>query len=496
MTMTARYRKILLYILILAVMIPAFPTASLADGREAPAPAYFDIEQSVETIKVGLNSGSSALYEARLLNKTGSGYALGYYDYARVFHELAYTDCAALSMRGDVGFVLPDDTKVGPYHMLLNAVYGSFEEAKSAADGLWGGFPAYINGQYRVLVGAYANESKTYEAINDRRTDAQAFTGSEFSVLAAESDTWELKFLYDNGRSTKLSVRPVGADKPETWFGGNAYCGDFEFIRSGNRLAVINYVGLEDYVKGVLPYEMNGDWPLEALKAQAVCARTYALNNINAYCDNGFDLRNDTYSQVYRGMTGTTESTDNAAELTGGMLVRYRGAVCKVYYMSSDGGSTDSSANVFSQRRAYLSGTEDPYEADIDFYNKTWKSELRSESIIYRLSRYGHELAEIAEINSVHSDMGNVNELEIKDVDGKTISISGEDCFRELGLNSLHYRVSKQTNEDGETVFVFEGGGWGHNCGMSQWGAYSMAHDHGADFNDIIDFYFNGAYIG
>lgn len=496
MTMTARYRKILLYILILAVMIPAFPTASLADGREAPAPAYFDIEQSVETIKVGLNSGSSALYEARLLNKTGSGYALGYYDYARVFHELAYTDCAALSMRGDVGFVLPDDTKVGPYHMLLNAVYGSFEEAKSAADGLWGGFPAYINGQYRVLVGAYANESKTYEAINDRRMDAQAFTGSEFSVLAAESDTWELKFLYDNGRSTKLSVRPVGADKPETWFGGNAYCGDFEFIRSGNRLAVINYVGLEDYVKGVLPYEMNGDWPLEALKAQAVCARTYALNNINAYCDNGFDLRNDTYSQVYRGMTGTTESTDNAAELTGGMLVRYRGAVCKVYYMSSDGGSTDSSANVFSQRRAYLSGTEDPYEADIDFYNKTWKSELRSESIIYRLSRYGHELSEISEINSVHSDMGNVNELEIKDVDGKTISISGEDCFRELGLNSLHYRVSKQTNEDDETVFVFEGGGWGHNCGMSQWGAYSMAHDHGADFNDIIDFYFNGAYIG
>ena len=92
--------------------------------------------------------------------------------------------------------------------------------------------------------------------------------------------------------------------------------------------------------------------------------------------------------------------------------------------------------------------------------------------------------------------MGNVIELEIKDVDGKTISISGEDCFRELGLNSLHYRVSKQTNEDGETVFVFEGGGWGHNCGMSQWGAYSMAHDHGADFNDIIDFYFNGAYIG
>ena len=496
MIMTARYSKILLYILILAVMLTALPASACAESEAAPAPVYFDIDPSVETIKVGLNSGNSALYEAKLQNKTGSGYTLGYYDCTRVFHKLGYTDCAALSVRGDVGFVLPDDTKVGPYHMILNAVYGSFEEAKSAADGLWGGFPAYINGQYRVLVGAYANESKTYMAINDRGMDAQAFTGSEFSLLAAETDTWELKFLYDNGRTTKLSVRPAGTDKPETWFGGNAYCGDFEFMRSGYRLAVINYVGLEDYVKGVLPYEMNGEWPLEALKAQAVCARTYALNNINAYYDNGFDLRNDTYSQVYRGMTGTTEKTDAAAELTSGKLVRYRGAVCKVYYMSSDGGSTDSGANVFSQRRAYLVGTEDPYEADVEFYNKTWKSELKSESIIYRLSRYGHELADISEINAVYSDMDNVIELEIKDVDGKTISISGEYCFRQLGLNSLHYRVSKQENEEGETVLVFQGGGWGHNCGMSQWGAYSMAYNHGADCNEIIDFYFNGANIG
>ena len=92
--------------------------------------------------------------------------------------------------------------------------------------------------------------------------------------------------------------------------------------------------------------------------------------------------------------------------------------------------------------------------------------------------------------------MGNVIELEIIDINGKTIIISGEDCFRALGLNSLHYRVSKQENSDGETVFVFEGGGWGHNCGMSQWGAYSMAHVHGASCNEIVDFYFNGAYIG
>ena len=189
MILTARYRKMLLTLLLFAVILPIFTAASNADSDEAPAPAYFDIEQSVETIKVGINSGYSALWEAKLLNKTGSGYAFGYFDYTRVFHDLGYTACTALSMRGDVGFVLPDDTKVGPYHMLLNDIYGSFDEAKSVADGLWGGFPGYINGQYRVLVGAYANESKTYEAINKRGMDAQAFTGSEFSILAAETDT-------------------------------------------------------------------------------------------------------------------------------------------------------------------------------------------------------------------------------------------------------------------------------------------------------------------
>lgn len=494
MILTARYRKMLLTLLLFAVILPIFTASSNADGDEAPAPAYFDIEQSVETIKVGINSGYSALWEAKLLNKTGSGYAFGYFDYTRVFHDLGYTACTALSMRGDVGFVLPDDTKVGPYHMLLNDIYGSFDEAKSVADGLWGGFPGYINGQYRVLVGAYANESKTYEAINKRGMDAQAFTGSEFSILAAETDTSELQFLYDNGQGTKLAVRPVGADKPETWFGGDFYCGNFEYVRSGSRLTVINYVNAEDYVKGVLPYEMSGQWPLETLKAQAVCARTYVMNNINAYSDDGFDVRNDTYSQVYRGAAGATEITNIAAESTSGKLVRYRGAVCKVYYMSSDGGSTDSGENVFSQRRSYLLGVADPYEKDIEFYNKTWKSELKPESIVSRLSGYGYELAEISEISTVYSDMGNVIELEIKDMSGNAVNISGEDCFRKMGLNSLHYSVSKQTVDD-ETMFVFEGGGWGHNCGMSQWGAYSMAYNYGADCNKIIDFYFNGAYI-
>lgn len=476
--------------------IAAAPAANAGEAK-APAPAYFDLPVVIKTIKVGLRSGGSSVYEARLLNSVGSGYLFGYFDYARQFHELGKTEVTALSMRGDSGFTLPDGMVVGPWHMVLNKKFNDFASAKKYADTLWGGFPGYINGEYKVLVGAYADETKTMSAIKSRSMDAKPFTGSKYSVLAAETDTSELQFLMDVGEGTNLAIRPVSkSEKAETWFDGNAYHGDFQYTRSGGGLTVINFVDLEDYVMGVLPYEMHGDWPQEALKAQGACARTYAMNNINAYIDRGFDVRNDTYSQVYRGVTGTVESTNKAATETSGEYVRYRGSVCKVYYMSSDGGATDSSANVFSQKRAYLSGVKDDNEKDIEYYNKSWKAELYDANVVYRLAMSDYELADISDIKVTKSDMGNVIKLVFSDSKGNTVTLYGEDCFRVTGFNSLRYDVSSYENEQKERIWVFKGSGWGHNCGMSQWGAYAMALNKSANCEEIIDFYFSGAYLG
>lgn len=494
--MSNTVKKLIALVLTASFALTASPTAN-ADEASAPAPAYFDLPVTVETIKVGLRSGGSAVYEAKLLNSVGSGYLFGYFDYARKFHELGKTDVMALSMRGDSGFTLSDGMVVGPWHMVLNKKFSDFASAKKYADTLWGGFPGYINGEYKVLVGAYADEEKTLSAIKSRSLDAKPFTGSKYSILAAETDTSELQFLLDVGEETNLAVRPVSSsEKAETWFGGDAYHGDFQYTRSGGALTVINYVDLEDYVMGVLPYEMHVDWPQEALKAQGTCARTYALNNINAYIDRGFDVRNDTYSQVYRGVTGTVESTNKAAAANSGEYVRYRGAICKVYYMSSDGGATDSSANVFSQKRAYLCGVKDDNEKDIEYYNKSWKTELYDANVLYRLALSDYELADIADIKVTKSDMGNVIKLVFSDTKGKTVTLLGEDCFRITGFNSLRYDVSSYENDQKERIWVFKGSGWGHNCGMSQWGAYAMALNKGASCEDIIDFYFSGAYLG
>ena len=95
--------------------IAAAPAANAGEAK-APAPAYFDLPVVIKTIKVGLRSGGSSVYEARLLNSVGSGYLFGYFDYARQFHELGKTEVTALSMRGDSGFTLPDGMVVGPWH--------------------------------------------------------------------------------------------------------------------------------------------------------------------------------------------------------------------------------------------------------------------------------------------------------------------------------------------------------------------------------------------
>lgn len=489
-------KKLISSVIACMVLFGSISAIAAPTEGEAPAPECFDLPCTVDTVMVGLSSGSSAVSEARLVNKVGSGYLFGYFDFSREFHELGNTGCGNISIRGDTGYELEAGDHIGPWHLLINNRYDSFEEAKADAKVYWGGFPAYIDGEYRVLVGAYDDESKADKARSKRNIDAVPFTGSDTAVLVSESDTWELLFLLDS-KGNELAVRADSDDiKGETWYSGDAYYGDFRFSRSADGITVVNYVDLEDYVKGVLPYEMHGDWPEDALMAQAACARTYAINKLNEYSDKGFDVRNDTYSQVYRGITGTTDSTNEASAKTAGQFVRYDGVICKVYYMSSDGGATDSGANVFGENRPYLCGTKDSNEDSITFYNKTWRSELLASNIQHKLSRHDIELGEITDIKGDYSEHDNVIALHFTDAEGKTADIYGEDCFRVLSLDSLRYKISSYTADNGSLIFVFEGKGWGHNCGLSQWGAYSMAYNHKANSNDIIGFYFNGAYIG
>ena len=270
----------------------------------------------------------------------------------------------------------------------------------------------------------------------------------------------------------------------------NFYLGGFECILNDEQLTVINYVKLEDYVKGVVPYEMSAYWTFEALRAQAVCARTYAMYNIDSYADYGFDLTDDTRSQVYRGTLDADSTTDDAVDSTSGQLLRYNGELCEIYYFSADGGATEDGKNVFSTDKPYLAGKTDPFEAHADHSFETWTIELSGQEIQHRLNNAGYEIGKVCDIYPVMSKTGNVVALHFYDEEDRVVTIDGRRCYTVLGLHNCRFQIVHSSGD-----FSFSGSGWGHNCGMSQWGAYAMADTYGYNYEDILRFYFTGAYV-
>ena len=293
-----------------------------------------------------------------------------------------------------------------------------------------------------------------------------------------------------SGKSDALAIVPLGNADGRSWFRGNLYRGGFECeIDHEFWIRVINVLDLEDYVKGVIPYEMSNDWPYEALRAQAVCARTYVVYNQDKYAEFGFDLTDDTECQVYRGILGANALTDMAADSTAGEYVRYKGEICEIYYFASDGGASEDGQYVFGSDRAYLLGKTDPFEKAVDYSFRDWEEWLTGENLSWLLQGKGYDIGEVLRVQPEYTALGNAFAVDLYDNLGQHFRITGRDAYTFLHLNNCRYIVERAGD-----YFWFHGSGWGHNCGMSQWGARAMSGVYGYDYQDIIRFYFTGAY--
>ena len=150
-------------------------------------------------------------------------------------------------------------------------------------------------------------------------------------------------------------------------FNDKPYRGKIEvFANTRGAVTVVNVIGLEDYVKGVVPNELS--YPaIEALKAQAIAARTYAMKNRGQFAPEGFDLLPTTRSQVYRGLSSETALTSRAVEETRGMIATYNGEPINALYTSTCGGRTENSENIFNDAVPYLRGRECAAEGKAPF---------------------------------------------------------------------------------------------------------------------------------
>lgn len=337
---------------------------------------------------------------------------------------------------------------------------------------------------YEDLNGDYVELGSTQA----RQITVQAEDGAGVAVYDGGAEP--VASMTGTGRSAYLQVRP-NADGGEalTALGQRRYYGDFAFaVLGGEKLTVVNQVDMERYVMGVCACEMSESWPVEALKAQAVAARTYAqkmIRNSVYYYNCGFDLTADTYCQAYLGTENVGRNIETAVRETENCYLTYRDALADALYSAADGGATESNVNVFgNQSHPYLVGIIDPYEASADRNPyKTWTVTMTPAQLGAKVG-----IGSVQEVTPTLSDTGNVIKLELVTASGASATIIRDSCRTVLGLKNIRYSVSK--NAAGN--FVFTGSGYGHNLGMSQWGAYAMAKHFAKDYKDILGFYYTG----
>lgn len=325
---------------------------------------------------------------------------------------------------------------------------------------------------------------------NETKITMRITSGTGIGVYVTGTD--QLLFQVPvTGPYSMLAVRPICENSDAvTWFSGYKYYGDFCYaVLGGEKISVINTVDMEKYVMGVCSSEMSVSWPVEALKAQAVAARTYAARNIKNsvyYYSCGFDVTADTYCQAYSGCTQLGSRIISAVTATENQYLTYHGALCDAQYFSSDGGGTEDNENVNgSSNYPYLAGVVDPYESAVDSINyySSWSYTMSPSSLGARVG-----LSDVDDVLAEYSKTGNVIELTLISSSGRSVMISQASCRTTLGLPSIRYTVSRNSSGD----FLFEGSGWGHSVGMSQYGAYAMAEYYNKTYKDILGFYYTG----
>jgi len=284
-------------------------------------------------------------------------------------------------------------------------------------------------------------------------------------------------------RSNAVWVEPT--NNGFVWIGDRWYRGRTLVLPTSKGLTAINYVDLERYLYSVLGGEVYTNWPQEALKAQAVAARTYALYQRQTRGNKVYDLGDTIAWQVYRGVETESPSFYSAVDATAGQVLTYNGRVILAAFHSSSGGHTENVENVWGpEALPYLRAVPDYDQGTPDFQ---WAKTFTQQQLSGRISGVGNVQSLVPERVSPY---GRVLTMKVVGDRGSRI-MSGAELRRILDLRSTWFTVTPQGNKTVPENFRFDGRGFGHGLGLSQWGAYGMARQ-GANYQQILRHYFQG----
>ena len=262
-------------------------------------------------------------------------------------------------------------------------------------------------------------------------------------------------------------------------FGGRRYRGALRLSATPEGIEVVNVLDIESYLRGVVPSEMAASWPLEALKAQAVAARSYTLTSLDPAAR--YDLCATDECQVYKGVASEHPRSDAAIAATAGIVVSYQGATARTYYHADSGGVVASAAEVWGSWSPYLLARTD---AQASTPHRRWQVRLDGDAIQRSLAAAGYDVGSVNGLRVVAiSESGRVSELEVSGSRGQQVLRGARlsQLARGWGLKSMSFKV--------QGGLLVSGDGWGHGVGMSQYGARALANA-GYDFGQILAFYY------
>lgn len=265
-------------------------------------------------------------------------------------------------------------------------------------------------------------------------------------------------------------------------------------IKNGKgKLDLINQLDLDDYLKSVIPFEGNPKWGLEALKAQAVVARTFAMTRMIEREKEEYDVPSGMLSQVYVGKNSENEKTSQAVDATHGQFLMYQKKLFPAYYHSTCGGATTAADLVWRVKpHSALSGVECKYCQNSPHFR--WEAKVSRAEIKEKLAKHGLPVQEVLAVRMGKVDRtGRVHQLIIKStwverpVDA--------DAFR-VWVDPMHLKSNLITKirDNGDGTFTFKGKGWGHGVGLCQFGMKYLA-ELGYSYQDILGYYYPRAQL-
>ncbi len=365
-----------------------------------------------------------------------------------------------------------------------------------------------------------------------------AKSGDEVIFTADDAEEGLALFPTKGGMNRRLSIN------------GEEYRGGLDFKVVNGKNVITNVVFMNNYLYGVISREMSPSWHIEALKVQAVCARNYAANNLNKHAEYGFDLCSNVCCQAYSGTRFETDNSYAPVEETANQVLTYNGELAELYYSASAGARTENVKDVWGSTVPYLISVDNSYEDTENIPNGVWAGSITCDEASTIMRNKGYDVGTVTNIEAIeYTENGRVLKLEVTGTHGSKVfereaartifntvtksqqfsvkgnggatqsvpsiratngrdnadlkineivmltsngrkTLSASTLFATDGYTQKSYEMTKSQGGT-NTAFVFEGVGWGHGIGMSQYGAKGMA-EAGFSYVDILLHYFPG----